>query len=230
LHTPGSCYVLPERKLKATFDGQADKISAIRKLKGPENHRFSPEQGTGAGLIRYRRKIILYQSVFDLIYSRNILAACYQRAFTFSSRTPVEIHSVVHFCYLQKLSRDDCFTQINEAHRPATISLSTGRWHAAFASGKTKLDDDSQPGRPVNESISMCLQRILLDEPLAFTRDIAEKLEEPRASVLKCLIEGHGLQKMKFRRPPRAMSQKSSGDRVILGKDLLQPMESGEQK
>jgi hypothetical protein len=36
-----------------------------------------------------------------------------------------EIRSGIHFCYLWKLSRDDCITLINEAHGPGMIWLPT---------------------------------------------------------------------------------------------------------
>jgi hypothetical protein len=87
--------------------------------------------------------------------------------FAFSVRIFLEIRSVKHLCYLRRLSRDDCLIQINDVYGPGMISLSTvRRWCIAFTSGKITLDGNDRPGRPVNASISICAQGILMDESL----------------------------------------------------------------
>jgi hypothetical protein len=131
--------------------------------------------------------------------------------FTFSVRIFLEICSVKHFCYLRRLSRDDCLIQINDVYGLGTISLSTvRRWCIAFISGETTLDGDDRPGRPVNASISICAQRILMDEPFTSARYIAEKLEQPRTAVIKYLREELELRKIKFRWMPHELSEKQS--------------------
>jgi hypothetical protein len=111
----------------------------------------------------------------------------------------VEICSVIHFCDVRKLFRDDCLTQINKAYRPGTVSLSkVRRGNIAFASGKTTLGDNDRRGSRVNASSSRYRPGILPVKPFAFTRYIAEKPGQLRVAVLKWLEKELKRRKIKF--------------------------------
>jgi hypothetical protein len=129
-----------------------------------------------------------------------------------------EIRSVIHFCYLRKLSCDDCLIQINEAYGIGTISFSTARrWHIAFASSKTILDANDRVRRWANASISMRVQEILMDKSFVSTRYITKKPEQPRAGVLNCLHEEFGLDRIKFHWVRYELSE-NKVDRVKIAK------------
>jgi hypothetical protein len=138
--------------------------------------------------------------LLDSISSRDILAVSFQRMFTFLGRISLEIRSVFYFCDLLKLSCDDCLALVNEVDGSGTISLLTmWQWYLTFVSGESVFDGEDSPERLVKASISMYGQEILMDEPLAFARFIAVKLEQPSVTVPKCLREELKPHKIKFR-------------------------------
>jgi hypothetical protein len=77
---------------------------------------------------------------------------------------------------------------MNEFYCQDFVSLSTvPRLNLTCAAGKMTLDDDDRLGRLLDSSISICRYAIFEIELFGSVRNIAERLNKPKNTVLRCL-------------------------------------------
>lgn len=123
-----------------------------------------------------------------------------------------EIRAVIHCFYHRGHPEADYLCEMSKAHGQSVFSSSTiCLWYGAFSAEKMTFDDDNRPERPLNRSISTDTGAIFEVKLFASAPYIAERLDEPKDTLLRHVSNGTGRQNLKF----RSVSYKLLDDNTI---------------
>lgn len=81
------------------------------------------------------------------------------------------------------------FIEMKTAYKDNTPGESTiFKWLKSFNEGRENLDDDSRPGRPINNDENAAILRILEEQPFASFKYIFDMVSIPKSTICHKLV------------------------------------------
>jgi len=141
----------------------------------------------------------------------------------------IELRAVVHFLFLKGLTNRAIYEEVNAVYGQGeqVVALSSVKyWTKAFKEGRTRMADESRPGRPRIPGLGERVKELLAEEQFLSQKKLAKALGVHQTTMHRVLTEDLGLVRVNFKWIPHSLNDTQKRERVELAGNLLDILES----